>query len=92
VQLYGETPGSFPARNWELREGRLLFDSDVDSARDVCVLGSGLATNIFPNSSPVGEQLKIDGINYTVVGVLEAAAARSAAIRIILPSCPSRPG
>jgi putative ABC transport system permease protein len=70
VQLYGETPGSFPARNWELREGRLLVDSDVDSTRDVCVLGNGLATNIFPNSSPVGEQLKIDGINYTVVGVL----------------------
>ena len=44
---------------------------DVDSARDVCVLGHGLATNIFPNVSPVGERVKIDGINYTVVGVLE---------------------
>ena len=70
VQLYGETPGSFPAHNWELQTGRLLFDSDVDSARDVCVLGNGLATNIFPNSLPVGERVKIDGINYTVVGVL----------------------
>src|ERR1041385_722461 len=29
VQLYGETPGSFPARNWLLREGRLLMDVDV---------------------------------------------------------------
>src|ERR1041385_719569 len=24
VQLFGETPGSFPARNWSLREGRLI--------------------------------------------------------------------
>ncbi len=71
VRLYGETPGSFPAHNWNLAEGRLLIDADVDSARSVCVLGSGLATNVFPNSSAVGEQLKIDGINYTVVGVLE---------------------
>jgi putative ABC transport system permease protein len=71
VQLFGETPGSFPAHNWNLGEGRLLLDSDVDSIRNVCVLGSGLATNIFPNSSAVGEQVKIDGINYTVVGVLE---------------------
>jgi putative ABC transport system permease protein len=71
VLLYGETPGSFPAHNWNLGEGRLLLDSDVDSARNVCVLGSGLATNIFPNSSAVSEQVKIDGINYTVVGVLE---------------------
>ena len=71
VQLNGETPGSFPARNWNLAEGRLLFDTDVDNNRDVCVLGASLATNIFPNCSPVGERLKMDGINYTVVGVLE---------------------
>jgi putative ABC transport system permease protein len=70
VQLFGETPGGFPARGWDLAEGRLLFDSDVDNARDVCVLGSLLATNIFPNRSAVGEQVKIDGINYEVVGVL----------------------
>ena len=72
VRLYGETPGSFPAHNWNLGEGRLLVDADVDSTRNVCVLGSGLATNIFPNSTAVGEQVKIDGINYTVIGVLES--------------------
>ncbi len=72
VRLYGETPGSFPAHNWNLAEGRLLMDADVDSVRHVCVLGYGLATNIFPNSSPLGEEVKIDGIKYTVVGELES--------------------
>ena len=71
VPLRGETPGSFPARNWDLQDGRLLLDVDVENARDVCVLGNGLATNLFPYSSAVGERLKIDGINYTIVGVLE---------------------
>jgi putative ABC transport system permease protein len=71
VQLFGETPGSFPARNWELQEGRLLFDMDVDGTRDVCVLGNGLAKTVFPHGSAVGEWLKINGINYRVIGVLE---------------------
>jgi putative ABC transport system permease protein len=71
VQLFGETPGSFPARNWLLQEGRLLLDMDVDGARSVCVLGHGLAKTVFPHSSPLGEHLKINGLNYTVVGVLE---------------------
>ena len=71
VQLFGESPGSFPARNWTLAEGRLILDMDVDGARDVCVLGNSLATNVFPHGSPVGERLKLNGINYTVVGVLE---------------------
>jgi putative ABC transport system permease protein len=72
VQLFGETPGSFPAKNWNLDEGRLLTDMDVDGARDVCVLGNGLAKSVFPYGSALGERLKIDGINYTVIGVLES--------------------
>jgi putative ABC transport system permease protein len=71
VQMFGETPGSFPARNWTLSDGRALLESDIDNNHDVCVLGNALCTNIFPFGSPVGERLKIDGINYTVVGVLE---------------------
>jgi len=71
VQLFGETPGSFRARNWQLREGRLLLAMDVDGARDVCVLGAGLAKTVFPRASALGERLKINGINYDVVGVLE---------------------
>jgi putative ABC transport system permease protein len=71
VQLLGETPASFRARNWNLGEGRLLLDLDVDGGHNVCVLGHGLAKSVFPRCSPVGERLKIDGINYSVVGVLE---------------------
>jgi putative ABC transport system permease protein len=72
VQLFGETPGSFQARNWILGEGRLLMDMDVDNARDVCVLGAGLAKTVFPHGSATGERLKINGFNYIVVGVLES--------------------
>ena len=71
VRLYGETPGSFPARNWIVQDGRGISDADVDSARDVCVLGNSLARTLFPTGSPVGERVKIDGLNYTVVGVLQ---------------------
>ena len=70
VQLYGETPGSLPARNWIVQDGRGITDTDVDGARDVCVLGNSLARTIFPTGAPVGERVKINGMNYTVVGVL----------------------
>jgi putative ABC transport system permease protein len=70
VQLLGETPGSFSARNWELAAGRALTEPDVENARDVCVLGDGLAKTVFPFGSAVGERLKINGVSYTVAGVL----------------------
>src|SRR5262249_33253433 len=41
------------------------------SARDVCVLANALAQILFPYGSALGERVKFDGINYTVVGVLE---------------------
>jgi putative ABC transport system permease protein len=72
VRLSGETPGSLPAHNWIVQDGRGLADADVEGARDVCVLGNSLAKTIFPTGSAVGEPVKINGVNYTVVGVLQA--------------------
>ncbi len=72
VRLLGESPGSFPAMNWNLAEGRALVESDLDSDRYVCVLGGGLAKLLFPFGAALDEQVKFDGINYTVIGVLES--------------------
>ena len=75
VSVQGETPGTFPAKNWVVDQGRGLLQADVDGARDVCVLGAGLVRTLFPFGSAVGERVKIDGINYSVVGVLEPKGA-----------------
>jgi putative ABC transport system permease protein len=75
VRLWGGTPGIFATRSWTLQDGRILLGSDIENARDVCVLGYSLATNLFATTSPIGERLKIDGINYAVVGVLESRGA-----------------
>jgi putative ABC transport system permease protein len=72
VGILGETPGSFPAQNWIVHEGRALSESDVEGAHDVCVLGSSLAEILFPSGAALGERIKINGIGYNVVGVLEA--------------------
>jgi putative ABC transport system permease protein len=72
TRLLGETAPSFPARNWDIDDGRILSDNDVDDARDVCVLGNALAKTAFPFGSAVGEEIKINGYKYAVVGVLAA--------------------
>jgi putative ABC transport system permease protein len=71
VRLMGGTPGSFPTRSLVIADGRPLSNSDVEGARDVCVLGATLAKTLFPYGSPMGERVKFGGINYTVIGVLE---------------------
>jgi len=71
TQIIGTTPEAFEARNWTVDSGRAIMASDVDSARNVCVLGASVAKNLFPHSSPLGQKVKFRGINYSVVGVLE---------------------
>jgi putative ABC transport system permease protein len=75
VELFGATPGNFPARNWVVAEGRAITEMDVDAAHDVCVLGSGLAETLFPFGAALGQRIKLTGINYTVIGVLEGKGA-----------------
>ncbi len=75
VRTWGATPGGFPAKNWIIADGRALTQGDVDNARDVCVLADELAKTLFPFGSPVGDKLKIDGINYQVIGVLAPKGA-----------------
>jgi putative ABC transport system permease protein len=72
VPLMGVSPESFPARNWVVEHGRGILESDLDSVRNVCVLGSSLAKKLFPFGTGLGEKVKFRGISYTVVGVLEA--------------------
>ncbi|MGP8199451.1 MAG: ABC transporter permease [Limisphaerales bacterium] len=75
IWLTGDTPGSFPAQNWIVHEGRGLLDSDLDGLRDVCVLGSTLAASLFPFGSAVGQRVTFNNVNYNVIGVLEPRGA-----------------
>ncbi len=73
--LMGGSPGIFPAKNLVVAEGRALLEADLDSTRDVVVLGHRLARTLFPFGSSLGQRVKFNGINYTVVGVLEPKGA-----------------
>ncbi len=72
VPLLGVSPETFDARSWVVEEGRAILPTDMDGARNVCVLGNTLAKKLFPHSSALKEKIKFEGISYTVIGVLEA--------------------
>jgi len=72
VPMLGVSPESFSAKNWNVEQGRAIMSSDLDSTRSVCVLGATIAKTLFPHSAALGEKVKFRGLNYSVVGVLEA--------------------
>jgi putative ABC transport system permease protein len=70
VSLTGTYPSYFPAEDDTLSAGAYFTQQEVNTARDVVVLGSEAATDLFGTVSPVGKSVLVDGIPFTVVGVL----------------------
>lgn len=58
----------------ELQEGRYISSIDVATRLHVAVIGTYLKEELFDGKSPLGEQIKINGTPFTVVGVLEEKA------------------
>jgi len=71
IFIYGVMPGSFIANDWVISEGRAFFDDDLEFSRFIAVLGANVAKKLFPNTDPVGKKIKIDGYDFTVVGVIK---------------------
>ena len=70
TRIEGETPDYLTARDWLVSSGRFFDDHDALQARKIAVLGATVAKELFPNSDPVGERVRISGGAYEIVGVL----------------------
>jgi len=70
VMLGGADENFISSRNFELAAGRNIGQGDVEFGRGVVILGGDIVKRLFLNEEPVGRQVRIDGQNYTVVGVL----------------------
>jgi putative ABC transport system permease protein len=51
--------------------GRFLNDVDVSRQRRVLILGTDIAKDIFKEEDPVGKSIFLDGVPYTVVGLIQ---------------------
>jgi putative ABC transport system permease protein len=59
-------------RNWALRSGAFFSPEDVKAGRKVAVLGATVVANLFPDGDPIGAQVQIGHVPFTVVGVMAA--------------------
>lgn len=61
--------------NLTISKGRLLSEIDLENNSKICLLGNDIAETLFSLSNPVGQSIKIDGDNYTVIGVITAVGS-----------------
>jgi putative ABC transport system permease protein len=59
-------------RDWSVTSGAFFEDADVKAGRKIAVIGATVANNLFPGSDPVGAQIQIGHVPFTITGVLAA--------------------
>jgi len=68
--VLGVTPGFFVAREWEVQSGRDFNPEEVEGAGKVVLLGETVVRNLFDDQDPVGQQVRIRNVPFTVIGVM----------------------
>ena len=70
MQLIG-VGSNYPETNYlEMAQGRFFNEYEVQRRRNVIVLGAAPAETLFPNTDPVGKQIRVGAEEFTVLGVL----------------------
>ena len=75
VSVIGTTPNYFTVTTAKVGAGSGFTAADVTSGAKVAVIGSTIATALFPTGTPVGQTIDVGGTTFTIVGVLATQAS-----------------
>jgi putative ABC transport system permease protein len=68
--VVGTTPDYLVVRSVSVGNGRFFTDQENTQAAKVVILGSAVADKLFPNGDAVGQEIDVNNVKLTVIGVL----------------------
>ena len=71
VELHGYTWNMPALHNFNIALGRGFTPADVDRATHNAIIGYDIVDNLIGNNDPLGKEIRVDGVPYTIIGVGE---------------------
>jgi putative ABC transport system permease protein len=68
--VYGVSYDYFYITSRAIQSGSFFTDDDVRTAKKYCVIGETIREELFPGEDPIGQQIRIDKVPFTVIGLL----------------------
>ena len=76
--VYGISPDYMEIRRYEVEDGDMFSDQDVQTAAKVCEIGKTVVDNLLPGGgNPVGRVIRFQKLPFRVVGVLKSKGYNS---------------
>ncbi len=75
--IYGDNPEYINQEPLDILKGRFLSYSDIQNERKVAVVGTDVIKSLYDlGEEPIGSYLKINGINFMVIGVVKKSTSQ----------------
>src|SRR5690606_9549635 len=71
VSMVQVTAGYYDIEALQLEDGRFFNESESVGGSPVLVIGNSIATNLFGEMNPIGQEIRVYGRKFTVIGVLK---------------------
>ena len=71
TQIFGTNVDYMETVNEDIKVGRFFTENEERSGSRVTIIGSGIQDAFFEYQNPIGKYIKIDGIKFRVIGLLE---------------------
>ncbi|MGJ5641092.1 ABC transporter permease [Formosa sp. S-31] len=70
TSIYGVAPSFTEIKKFEIEDGSMFTEAEVNSSAKVAVIGQTIVENLFPNDNPIGKMIRFDSTPFKVIGVL----------------------
>jgi putative ABC transport system permease protein len=75
--VYGDEPDYINQEPLDMLQGRFLSQLDIEQERKVAVVGTDVIKSLYDyGEDPIGSYLKINGINFMVIGVVKKTSSQ----------------
>jgi len=67
----GTLPSYQIVNNHAVQDGRFFTEEELNSWSKVCVIGKTIKDELFSNEDPIGKEIKIKDMRFTIIGIME---------------------
>lgn len=75
ISVVGVNTDAMKTNDWNVQEGRDFREDDINYSSNVCLIFQPIVDKLFPNSNPIGKEIRVDGKPFRVIGVVEPQTA-----------------
>ena len=77
ISITASTDEIFRVQNYKINKGNFFNAGDVSNSANVAVIGKQVVDDYFGRINPIGESIKIDNQNFTVIGTLQSVGTNA---------------